>query len=243
MAEQDVSQNTVASAFPPPPPFWQHFTPDNLARVADLRQEYAEQNGIADPSTVRISGLPSHLRVLQPPVEPATAHWRVFSENYELVDELPKLEDKEIRRLFPSDGERDQDGKHFDRATILKRLAKSLILNFLELVGVLGINPADAEEKITDIRDILLNIHHLINEYRPHQARESLIALMQAHLDRTRAETNAIRDAKEKVERLLEGLGSLKMDEEDILNGELGKKQDLLDPEMEMWESIRNEYP
>lgn len=37
--------------------------------------------------------------------------------------------------------------------------------------------------------------------------------MMQAQLDRTRAETNAIRDVKEKVERMLEGLGSLKMEE------------------------------
>lgn len=41
--------------------------------------------------------------------------------------------------------------------------------------------------------------------------------MMQAQLDRTRAETNAIRDVKEKVERMLEGLGSLKM--EDTTNG------------------------
>jgi mediator of RNA polymerase II transcription subunit 7 len=58
-----------------------------------------------------------------------------------------------------------------------------------------------------------VNFHHLINEYRPHQARESLIQMMQAQLDRTRAETNAIRDVKEKVEQMLEGLGSLNMDE------------------------------
>lgn len=38
--------------------------------------------------------------------------------------------------------------------------------------------------------------------------------MMQATLDRTRAETNAIRDAKEKVERVLEGLGSLKVEDE-----------------------------
>jgi mediator of RNA polymerase II transcription subunit 7 len=37
--------------------------------------------------------------------------------------------------------------------------------------------------------------------------------MMQAQLDRTRAETDAIRDVKEKVERMLEGLGSLKMED------------------------------
>lgn len=77
------------------------------------------------------------------------------------------------------------------------------------------INNKQVEDKISDIRDLFINFHHLINEYRPHQARESLIAMMQAQLDRTRAETDAIRDAKEKVERVLEGLGSLKIDDDD----------------------------
>lgn len=39
---------------------------------------------------------------------------------------------------------------------------------------------------------------------------------MQAQLDRLRAETTAIRDSKEKVERMLEGLGSLKIDQEEV---------------------------
>jgi mediator of RNA polymerase II transcription subunit 7 len=46
--------------------------------------------------------------------------------------------------------------------------------------------------------------------------------MMQSQLDRTRAETNAIRDAREKVERVLEGLGSLKL-EDDRANGQANK--------------------
>ncbi|KAK9416988.1 putative Mediator of RNA polymerase II transcription subunit 7 [Seiridium unicorne] len=214
MADDNESQNAISSTFPAPPPFWKDFTIDNVARIADLRQEQAEREGESDPLLVRIPGLPENLRHLQPPPEPEDAAWRVFGQNYALKEELPRLDNGTgIRKLFPDPEERDQDGKHFDRATILKRLAKSLLLNFLELTGILSTNPSAAEEKITDIRDLFLNFHHLINEYRPHQARESLISMMQAQLDRTRAETNAIRDVKEKVERMLEGLGSLKMEE------------------------------
>ena len=60
-------------------------------------------------------------------------------------------------------------------------------------------------------------------------------------LDRTRAETNAIRDVKEKVERMIEGLGSLKIDPEAVDNTkeEAGPLNQSLDVEME---ATLNEY-
>ncbi|ORY58442.1 mediator complex, subunit Med7 [Pseudomassariella vexata] len=241
MADPDPSQTANASTYPPPPPFWQDFTPDNLARLKDLKQEQADSEGIQDASAIRLESLPRNLRNLQPPLEPADGTWRVFGETYTLANPLPPLDSEHFQRLFPPEEERDQDGKHFDRATILKRLAKSLLLNFLELVGIMSINPGAASPKITDIRDLFINFHHLINEYRPHQARESLISLMQSQLDRTRAETNAIRDVKEKVERILEGLGSLKMDYE-ALDG-LGEKADPWAAEAETWEALMEECP
>ncbi|KAI5918007.1 mediator complex, subunit Med7 [Camillea tinctor] len=242
----EEEQPQVSSTWPPPPPFWQSFTPENIARIADLRKEKSEREGLSDSGedalrNIRLEGLPRGLRNLQPPLEPEDGVWRVFGDKYQLVDELPRLEDMQIRRLFPNPEERDRDGKHFDRATILKRLAKSLLLNFLELVGLLATSPDSAEEKITDLRDLFINFHHLINEYRPHQARESLISMMQAQLDRTRAETNAIRDAKDKAERILEGLSSLKI--EDLANGAGDKKKDPWNGAREVWGCLMEEFP
>ncbi|KAK7995597.1 hypothetical protein PG990_014370 [Apiospora arundinis] len=241
MADQNENQemedlDQVTSTWPRPPPFYKDFTATNLARLADLKREHAETTNPPSSSasdnnatkkedddddilSQRLTGLPSNLRNLQPPLPPDEGAWRVFGDPYRLVQPLPKLEEGgEIRPVVSggglasaADGGGGED-KHFDRATVLKRIAKSLLLNFLELVGILSQNAMDASEKVKDIRDLFYNFHHLINEYRPHQARESLIAMMQAQLDRTRAETTAIRDSKEKVERLLEGLGSLKID-------------------------------
>ncbi|KAI1141865.1 MED7-domain-containing protein [Hypoxylon sp. FL0543] len=236
MEEEQPQQ--VSSTWPPPPPFWRDFTPENLARINELRKQEAEKQGIEDATKIRLEGLPRELRNLQPPLEPADGVWRVFGDTYRLNDELPRLEESNIRRLFPNPEERDRDGKHFDRALILKRLAKSLLLNFLELVGLLAINPEAAEEKTADIRDLFINFHHLINEYRPHQARESLISMMQAQLDRTRAETNAIRDAKDKAERIMEGLGSLKIEDDLINNLATPSKKDPWGNENETWASV-----
>ncbi|KAI0973433.1 mediator complex, subunit Med7 [Xylaria arbuscula] len=231
-------ETQVASTWPPPPAFWKDFTPDNVSRIQELRKEEAERSGLQDTSEVRLTGLPRELRHLQPPAEPEDGEWRVFGDRYRLKDELPHLDDGEIRRLFPNPDERDQDGKHFDRATILKRLAKSLLLNFLELTGLLATNPETAEDKITDIRDLFINFHHLINEYRPHQARESLISMMQSQLDRTRAETNAIRDAKDKAERILEGLSSLTIEEQ--INGVALETAGPYGPAADAWATLRD---
>lgn len=64
-------------------------------------------------------------------------------------------------------------------------------------------------EKIQDLRTLFINFHHLLNEYRPHQARESLILMMQDQLERSRAETEGIMKMKGEVEGILEGLGDI----------------------------------
>ena len=97
------------------------------------------------------------------------------------------------------------------RALNLKRLAKSVLLNFLELIGAASLNPDAILEKAADIQSILLNMHHGINEYRPHQARESLIQTMQTRLDQIRAETAAVNAVTDKAKRVLEGLGSIEV--------------------------------
>lgn len=98
-----------------------------------------------------------------------------------------------------------------DRALNLKRLAKSVLLNFLELIGAASINPEGILDKAGDIQTILFNMHHGINEYRPHQARESLIQTMQTRLDQIRAETAAVNAVTDKAKRVLEGLGSIEV--------------------------------
>ncbi|QPC78699.1 hypothetical protein HYE68_009451 [Fusarium pseudograminearum] len=208
MAEQQQEAQVLSSMFPNPPPFWQEFTPERISRIQELRTPYTAENG-GDPLTVRVPDIPEDLINLQPPAEPADGRWRVFGDQYMLDDKLPTLEDQGITNLPSSSQSESKDAKRFDRAFELKRLAKSLLLNFLELSGTLSRNPSHAEAKVQDLRTLFINFHHILNEYRPHQARESVIALMQEHLDRTRTETMAIRTQVDKARRVLDGLGSL----------------------------------
>ncbi|KAM0513636.1 hypothetical protein ACHAPE_007686 [Trichoderma viride] len=210
--DEQQEPHSLASTFPNPPDFWKAFTPDRIARIEELRRAHAadedtDTEGV--DADVRIANLPEDLIALQPPPEPADGRWRVFGDQYMLDDKLPTLEEQGIDNLPATNSAADKDAKHYDRAFELKRLAKSLLLNFLELTGVMARSPADAEAKINDLRTVFINMHHILNEYRPHQARESAIEMMQDHLDRTRTETAAIRTQVDKARKVLEGLGSL----------------------------------
>jgi mediator of RNA polymerase II transcription subunit 7 len=85
MAEQPQA-NALASAFPTPPPFWQHFTPENISRIEELRaaQSGPEAKPVdpADGLPLRILDLPPELRWLQPPEPPSNGIYRCFGDTF-----------------------------------------------------------------------------------------------------------------------------------------------------------------
>lgn len=91
------------------------------------------------------------------------------------------LESQQIRRLYP---------QHFDRKKELKKLNHSLLANFLDLIDILIYAPESPKrtEKIDDLTLLFVHIHHLLNEHRPHQARETLRVMMELQ-KRQRIET------------------------------------------------------
>lgn len=67
----------------------------------------------------------------------------------QVIDTLPDLQEQGIEQLYPSgpDGSNvrvDGTGSEWtlDRAFHLQKIAKSLLLNFLELVGILSVDPS-----------------------------------------------------------------------------------------------------
>jgi len=108
-------------------------------------------------------------------------------------------------------------------------------------MGIMSINPEQYAEKIQDIRTLFINIHHLLNEYRPHQARESLILLLEEQVAKSKAEIDGVMKMKEEVNRTLEGLSELKgTDGED--NPEKNEDKGTDAGSKDVWDALEKEF-
>ena len=72
-----------------------------------------------------------------------------------------------FKRLYP---------QHCDRRRELRKLNHSLLVNFLDLLDLLVLCPDSPRraEKVEDLNLLFIHIHHLLNEFRPHQVCLSL---------------------------------------------------------------------
>ncbi|PPJ58956.1 hypothetical protein CBER1_04096 [Cercospora berteroae] len=196
-----ADEQQLIAPFPLPPPFYEHFTKDNLERLRELRKELNNGEDDATNKDIDVLSLPSELRYLIPPPPPATSKFTVFGNEIDLEAPEPSLEGAGIDQLYP-----DDPSVKTNPQPHLIALARSLLTTFLGLLGILGQDPTLYEERITDLQAIVFNMHSLINQYRPHQARESLIMLMEDRVERMRAEIRGIEEGKERVAKLLEGM-------------------------------------
>lgn len=111
--------------------------------------------------------------------------YSVFSVRHNPSDPIIQpLESQGIKRLYP---------QNVDHKKELKKMNHSLLANFLDLLDVMVKNPGGPkhpgspppgvgslrEEKMEDIQLLFFHMHHLINEFRPHQARETLRVMME----------------------------------------------------------------
>lgn len=176
----------MAAPFPTPPPFWKHFTKQNVARAKQLR----------DGETVD-----DELRYLIPPEPPRDGKYSSFGQAIDLHAPPTSLESAGIEQLYPA-----HPDVRLNPQPHLISLSRSLLTTFLSLAGTLSQNPELCEEPVTDLQTIIYNMHDLINQYRPHQARESLILIMEARVEKMKAEIQAIDESKQKVAKLLLGL-------------------------------------
>ncbi|GME56467.1 RNA polymerase ii mediator complex protein [Neofusicoccum parvum] len=210
----DNPDNVLSTAFPAPPPFWKHFTPDNRSRLKELQDAAKPSDDDAatgSAPTIPAADLAPELRYLQPPAPPPNGKYRSFGDPYDINTALTSLKDMGVEQLYPSPPHSPSTSTTasqwtLDRALHIKRMTQSLLLNYLEMVGVLAVDPARWQDKYEHMQTLLFNAHHLINEYRPHQARASLIAMMEEQVKRRREEVEGVRKMREKIEGVLAGL-------------------------------------
>jgi len=214
MAAQEEQAKQLPKAplkalFPAPPPFYKHFTKHNIAELKRLRKEaglppdgiQTEQGDSNVKPDLDILSLPTELRFLIPPPPPPDGKFHSFGIPHDLHGPPPMLQDLQVEQLYPS-----HPGVKLNPQTYLLSLAKSQLLTFLGLVGTLSQNAEKYDTFTRDLETITSNMHDLINQYRPHQARETLILMMEERVEKMRAEIKAIAEAKAKARRLMEEL-------------------------------------
>ncbi|XP_051505541.1 mediator of RNA polymerase II transcription subunit 7 [Myxocyprinus asiaticus] len=116
------------------------------------------------------------------PPPPIRDSYMMFGNHFQCDDLIIRpLESQGIERLHPL---------KFDHKRELKKLNMSILVNFLDLLDILIKSPGSIkrEEKLEDMKLLFVHMHHLINEYRPHQARETLRVMMEVQ-KRQRLET------------------------------------------------------
>lgn len=204
----DPNANDVSSLYPPPPPYIKFFTKENMDRVEEYKKNKTQ--GAEDKEE-------NELDFLIPPPMPSSGNYRAFGSVWEVKDHLPDLETMGITQLYNKARDNEDSGQVTNyqfKIQELRKLSYSLLLNFVELVGVLSINPELHEQKVEHIRTILVNIHHLLNEYRPHQSRESLIMLLEEQLEYKKKEVAHIDQVCEQVKEKLKEVQALLRDSE-----------------------------
>jgi mediator of RNA polymerase II transcription subunit 7 len=187
----------------------------------------------ASLSAEQISCLPTELRYLVPPPPPADEkEFTVFSQitrargtdtfmmNMEHISRAlvaeQVLEEWTYEPLYPSANadaptqtNSTSTSATLDRQNYLLRFLRSIMLSYISLLGIVASNPTSPlkNEKLKDMLNMVTNMHALINEYRPHQARETLIRKMEDHVERKKSEIEGVKKMAEKVKVVLKTCG------------------------------------
>ncbi|EPS69953.1 hypothetical protein M569_04810 [Genlisea aurea] len=138
------------------------------------------------------------------PPPPIEGPYVLYGANYTTDDVLPSLEEQGVAQLYPK-GE-----NVIDFRKELRSLNRELQLYLLELADVLVERPSQYARRVEDISVIAKNLHHLLNSLRPHQARATLIHILELQIQRRKQAVEDIKTRRREAQRLLfNALGTL----------------------------------
>jgi len=191
---QEIPQ--IVSTFPPPPLFYTLYesnvsTPEGQVELQTL-----------------IGGSPP-----PPPPIPIEGTYNMFGRMYTTEDFLPSLESEGRIQLYSKE--------RIDHIAELKRLMRLLLSKFLALLDSLVNQPEQQGQKIEEIELIFINLHHLINSFRPHQARQTLISQLEDQISKRKEFISSIDQILEETERTKQAC-------QEILISKAGQEMDSL---------------
>ncbi|CAG8496998.1 14527_t:CDS:2 [Acaulospora morrowiae] len=196
-----MAAQNVGSSYPPPPQIYKRYTDENLAKLKQVNEQGVEavtRAGVSLPSDFNIFDL-------EPPQPLTEGNYSLFGDsNWMVVDRNPTLEENNVPQLFPS-GE--------------------IVFNFVELLDTLVREPDQAPEKIEQIKHIILNMKYLLNEYRPHQARETLNLIMKEQIEQRKRATNEVNMRCSELRQMLQNVKGMWKNMDDV-NMDLDTEQE-----------------
>ncbi|EOA88145.1 uncharacterized protein SETTUDRAFT_168566 [Exserohilum turcica Et28A] len=138
------------------------------------------------------------------------------------------FQDWQYEQLYPSSGDNNSattsatqqqtittNAASIDHQNYLFRFLRSILLSYISLLGIMAADPTSEQkdQKLKDMMTMVANMHALINEYRPHQARQTLIERMEEQVRRKRAEVEGVRKMADKVREVLGSFGAVDGDD------------------------------
>ncbi len=254
--------SAISAAFPAPPPFYKSFTPQNLDRLHELIELSNPEDsdppqhdgGLSHKPAANLLSLPPELRCLIPPPPPPEGRYRSFGDIHDVSLPCPSFssglkpqhlktstsvfEPNRLQQLNPN----PPSGTTSPSPARLLHLTRQILLTFLSLVNRLATIPATYAPKWDELRALFEEAHAVINEYRPHQARETLILMMEEQIERCRSEGSAGREGAERVRKVLEEMGRMDGVGKELLRGEGERKMERgVDGDKRLWEVINRE--
>ncbi|ODV62342.1 mediator complex subunit MED7, partial [Ascoidea rubescens DSM 1968] len=196
-------ESDLAALYPPPPPYYKFFTAENIDKAKIWLKENEDSYNDDNDET---NYPKEEFRFLIPPKKPTGPHYRCFGNIWPFDDKIPTLKEQNIPQLYQdiTSSQHGQDPTQVE----LEKLTKSLLVVFLEIIGIISINPNVYQENLERLRIILINIHHLLNEYRPHQSRDTLKLLLEKQIDIKNREImkidNDCKVVKDKIFKIVE---------------------------------------
>lgn len=170
-----------------------------------------------------------------PPPPPLSDSYSMFGNVFTAEDCIvASLESQGIRRLYSA--------KDVDRKRELKKLNHSVLVNFLDLLEQLIKAPESEKrsEKISDLNLLFIHMHHLINEFRPHQARETLRMMLHVQKRKRLQLSEKFQEHLDKVQETIQEALAALPDQDERESPSDPMKRDVMavhDPESE---SVKN---